>query len=257
MRKNSIEFISLAIFVGAVIFIAIGFFIGNQTIQSVLLNLGTEALGILITIAGIDKLEERRRIVENIEAMAWRYLNRIDIIVWIWQGGRKEFSMDELFSLLDATQDDDPIHPETMKLLCKLGDTANHKLKAHYHKTSIEASPRMKDAFKALYPLFAMQDSNALLPPKEIAKCLRSAIEGFRDCLPKDVDLDSDFPFVDPSKRENSLTAQSSRLFNGYQSSIPKFSPSSIPVGNPVRPGTVYSPLSTIPNNPDAADLQD
>src|SRR6187455_1582420 len=55
--------------------------------EQVLINLGTEIFGILVTLAVVDLFLERRRLQERGRELAWASLHAIERVVWVWQGG--------------------------------------------------------------------------------------------------------------------------------------------------------------------------
>jgi len=87
-----------------------------------LLNIGSELLGIVLTVLTLDAWNERRQheIEQTIDSqnqlrqreaeinrIAWELLHEIDDAVWTWLGGHRRFDLAELLGLLrDATEGD-------------------------------------------------------------------------------------------------------------------------------------------------------
>ncbi|MBZ0171693.1 MAG: hypothetical protein K8E66_04870, partial [Phycisphaerales bacterium] len=92
-------------------------------------NLGAEILGLALTVAIIDWLLERKRLNEQVQHLAWRMLHDLDHAFWVWQGGRREFHLDELMSLLDMAAKDDPLPKFTEELFINLGIRASDNLR--------------------------------------------------------------------------------------------------------------------------------
>ncbi|HSG46409.1 MAG TPA: hypothetical protein VLA43_01220, partial [Longimicrobiales bacterium] len=68
----------------------------NTTTQSLLVNLGTEIVGIVITVAVVEWFFERRRHLERARQLAWSALHAAEHGIWVWQGGPREVETDQL-----------------------------------------------------------------------------------------------------------------------------------------------------------------
>lgn len=137
------------------------------------MNLGTEIVGIVLTVAIVEWLFERRRRVEEARKMAWRVLHQLDHTVWVWQGGHREFDLAELVALLNGIQDKDPLPEFTQNLLMHLG-SASHDTLRHEPETPA-AKPSLEKALRHLAPLARIRDQMTLLPAREIASHLSAA----------------------------------------------------------------------------------
>ena len=73
----------------------------SATFADLMFNLGTEIIGIALTVAIVDWLIERNKMGDESQQLAWRMLHEIDQAIWVWQGGRQEFHLDELAALID------------------------------------------------------------------------------------------------------------------------------------------------------------
>ena len=66
-------------------------YIGADTSAGTILgNLGTELVGIVITVAVVEWFFERRRHQTRGRQLAWDALHAIEHAVWVWQGGPRE-----------------------------------------------------------------------------------------------------------------------------------------------------------------------
>ena len=77
------------------------FLVSNgTTTQSLLVNLGTEIVGIVITVAVVEWFFERRRNHERARQLAWSALHAAEHGIWVWQGGPREVETDQLLGML-------------------------------------------------------------------------------------------------------------------------------------------------------------
>jgi len=51
------------------------------------MNLGTEIVGITLTVAIVEALLEKRARSDEARRIAWNVMHDIDHAVWVWQGG--------------------------------------------------------------------------------------------------------------------------------------------------------------------------
>jgi hypothetical protein len=93
------------------------------------LNLGTEILGIAVTIGMVEWLLERQRRRERAREITWHALHELDHAVWVWQGGSRSFNLAELWALLAAASPSDPVAAETGNLLFNIGALAENTLR--------------------------------------------------------------------------------------------------------------------------------
>jgi hypothetical protein len=139
-----------------------------------LLNLGSEILGIGITVAIVDylfdKTEETRKVSKEAHAIAFRALHRLDHAVWVWQGGNRDLELGELSSLLLAVKETDPITEFTEAFLLRLGSAARETL--DISPDVVKATPKLEKALTTLKPLLSVRDSYEHRNPKKIAGIL-------------------------------------------------------------------------------------
>jgi hypothetical protein len=106
----------------AVLGIAGGVLVGAASATgNVLINVGTEMLGLGITLTVVDMLLERRRLEERGREIAWSALHEIERIVWVWQGGPRRVGTDELLGLISGITRSAGAEPFTRVLLSNLG----------------------------------------------------------------------------------------------------------------------------------------
>jgi hypothetical protein len=145
----------------------------NNTAGSLLLNLGTELVGIILTVAIVDALLERRTLLDEARRMSWNVLHDLDHAVWVWQGGGREFDIEELFELIDQISDADPISDFTGNLLLILGSRSENTVRQR--KDIMHRCPELKAAMEALVPLARIRNEDRFnTKPTVIASYLRS-----------------------------------------------------------------------------------
>jgi hypothetical protein len=138
------------------------------------LNLGTEIVGIVLTVAIVEWLFERRRHAEDARRVAWDVLHETDHAIWVWQGGRREFDLGELLVTLRDVGSADPIPSFTQNLLMRIGSRSENTLR---NRPEVgRANRRLAEALKTLSGLSRIRDDGRILPAKEVAACLGTAV---------------------------------------------------------------------------------
>ncbi len=95
---------------------------------TVLGNLGTELVCIVITVAVVEWFFERRRHQTRGHQLAWDALHEIEHAVWAWQGGPREMDTDEVLGILNAVGPDDPLPDFTEGLFLNIGTRSRRLL---------------------------------------------------------------------------------------------------------------------------------
>ena len=182
-----------------------------QRISDLFLNLGTELLGIVLTVSVIDFMLERRRVSEEARRIARECLHDIDHHVWAWQGGSREFNVDELYVLIEEITNDDPIAHFTETLFLVLGSKASNTLRT---RSSIVASNlHLKDALSQIATLCRIRDRDSGMSPEEIAETLRSALPGLTFVSELDRATENAITPWDSQMRDRSQVAQEWRHY--------------------------------------------
>lgn len=159
----------------AAVMVTIAFVLDKTaTPTDLLLNLGSEVVGIALTVAIVDWLIERAKLREEALRIGWAMLHDIDHAVWVWQGGRREFHLDELMALLNLVEDSDPLPPLTQNLLANLGIRASDSLRLQARVFRLHRD--LKHAMQLLASLSQIRELNTLMPPSFVVDALRSAI---------------------------------------------------------------------------------
>jgi hypothetical protein len=203
----------LAIAIGtalvSTVIIIFAFGVQSQNTSSLLLNLGTELIGIGITILIIDWILEKRRFQDSARKLASVILRQLDHHVWVWQGGAREFDYVELSWLLKHVDDNDPIPSFTQNLFLRLGSDAATTLD---HASDVaNANKSLMRGLRQLTQLLAIRDRPEPMMPTEIARHITQAVE----YLAEAAGLSKELPDIDvpPQFRNSSIKMQEWRHF--------------------------------------------
>lgn len=158
----------------------------NTTTQSLLVNLGTEIVGIVITVAVVEWFFERRRHLERARQLAWSALHAAEHGIWVWQGGPREVETDQLLGMLKAVTPHDPLPDFTQNLLLGLGTRAKHLL--HNELGALESVPGLLGAFEELSRLNAIREGGKVTPPRKVADILELGVTGLARVLGQPTD---------------------------------------------------------------------
>lgn len=163
----------IAFFLLSVAIIVYAFDAGVTTETGTLLvNLGTEVFGILITLAVVDWLLERRRLQDRAREMAWSTLHAVERAVWLWQGGPRRLETDELLSLIAGIEADHPLLPSTRTLLVSLGVESGEALKRE--AGAVKTLPGLEDALEDLTSLQTLGERDSAVSIRMVAEVLES-----------------------------------------------------------------------------------
>jgi len=165
-------FLALA---GSVIWLA--FLVGPDTSAGNLFtNLGTEIIGIVITVAFVEWLFERRRLQTRGRQLAWDALHTIEHAVWVWQGGPRQMDTDEVLGILAAVGSSDPLPDFTEGMFLSIGTRSRRLL--DNDPQAVAAVPGFMNGLEQLARLSAIRDGRAPMPPRKVADILE---EGTRE----------------------------------------------------------------------------
>jgi hypothetical protein len=129
--------------IGAAVLVGAGTGTGN-----VLINVGTEIFGLVITLTVVDLLIERRRLEERGREIAWSALHEIERVIWVWQGGPRRVGTDELLGLISAISRSAAPEPFTRALLSNLGHRCREIL--NLEPKAVRTMPGLATAAKEL-----------------------------------------------------------------------------------------------------------
>jgi hypothetical protein len=223
--KGEFRLGSIRIVIGLITLIVAGFviFLGMHGSLSgkwpdLLLNLGTEMFGIVLTVLIVDWLFEQREIRQEAKRLAIGFLNRLDHHVWVWQGGARDFNLTETLTMLRYVTNDDPLPEFTQNLLLVLGSNAADR--SRYDSEVVAANKYLKQGFDKLQKLTDIRrDYQRTMSSTDIAKHLSEAAMA----LAKAAELS--IPKIDgnerPEYRNPSIEYQEWRHYGGTQPDRP------------------------------------
>ena len=178
----------------------LAFVVGTDTSYGTLfINLGTEIIGIVITVAVVEWFLERRRLHNRGRQLAWDALHAAETAVWVWQGGPREMETDELLGVLAAVHGDDPLPDFTEGLLLNLGTRSRRLL--NNDPNAAAALPGFMDGLEHLARLSAIRDGKPSMPPRKVADILEEGVTALAKALdqPTERHLASLIRYRDPS----------------------------------------------------------
>lgn len=177
---------------------------------SLFVNLGTEIVGIVITVAVVEWFFERRRLQTRGKQLAWDALHAVEHAVWVWQGGPREVDTDEVRGILNAVHDEDPVPDFTESLFLNIGTRSRRLL--NNDPDAIAAVPGFMNGLEQLARLSALRDGKTAMASRKIADILDEGTSELARALgqPTERHLASLIRFRDPS-----VESQERRHFGG------------------------------------------
>lgn len=194
------------------------FLFGPETSTgNLLINLGTEIVGIVLTVAVVEWFFERRRVQNHARQLALDTLNALEQAVWVWQGGPREMDTDEVRGVLNAVGENDPLPDFTESLFLNLGTRSRRLL--NNEPTTVAAVPGFMDSLEHLSRLASMRDGKAPMASRKLADILDEATTSLARSLGKPTErhLASLIRFRDPSTE-----SQERRHFGGRGGFLPR-----------------------------------
>jgi len=199
----------------AAILMWLAFILGTQSDWGQLLvNLSSEVVGIVITVAIVESFLERRRLLDRGRRIAWDALHSVESAVWVWQGGPRDLSTDELLGILDAVTESDALADFTEGILLNIGTRSRRLLVNDLE--AIGRLPGLMNALEQFARLSAIRDGRNITSPEKVADILEEGILELARALgqPSERYLSSLIRYRDPS-----LESQERRHFGGSQGS--------------------------------------
>lgn len=146
-----------------------------------LLGLGTEVLGILITVAIVDWLLERRRLQDRARELAWSTLHALERSVWLWQGGPRRLETDELLGIISGIDPSDELQPFSRSTLAALGARSREAL--NREASAVKTLPGLKTALEELTTLDALSEEMSSVSIPMVSEVLESATKSLAGVL--------------------------------------------------------------------------
>ena len=207
----------------ALIILSISFVIGvDPSVQDLLINLGTEIIGIVITVAVVEWFFERRRLQNRGRQLAWDSLHAVEHAVWVWQGGPREMDTDEVLGVLNAVGAEDSLPDFTEGLFLNIGTRSRRLL--NNDPEAVSAMPGFMNGLEHLARLSSLRDGAAAMPARKLADILDEGTKELARSLGKPTErhLASLIRFRDPSAE-----SQERRHYGGSGSLPSRHPPSS------------------------------
>ena len=186
-------------------------YIGADTNAGTILgNLGTELVGIVITVAVVEWFFERRRHHTRGRQLAWDAMHAIEHAVWVWQGGPREMDTDEVLGILNAVGAEDPLPDFTEGLFLNIGTRSRRLL--NNDPEAVSAVRGFMDGLEHLARLSSIRDGKVPMPSRKVGDILEQGTTSLARSLGKTTErhLASLIRYRDPS-----VQSQERRHFGG------------------------------------------
>ncbi len=154
---------------------------GGATFGGVLGDLGTEMFGILVTIALVDWVLERRRKQDRAREVAWATLAEVQHAVWVWQGGARHQGPGDLLGLVSGIKETDEMEPTTEGLFLSVAFHARATLQTQ--TTALNSIPGLLEVFKELEQLSSIENLKSRAKIRVATEVLSEAVAGLAKSL--------------------------------------------------------------------------
>jgi hypothetical protein len=154
--RLSLAFVFLLATAVALGMVYLGRFSSETT--GILSNVGTEFVGIAATVLIIDWMYELRASRSESRSVALSVLQELDHALWVWQGDRRGFDLDELYTRASGASQEDPFPPYTQNLFMRLGSRCVSHLGLKID--SIGSSADLVHALRELARLESIRDAD-------------------------------------------------------------------------------------------------
>jgi len=201
-----IRFVRLIVVVGSLgvsaLLMWMAFALGTQTDWGqLLINLSSEIVGVVITVAIVEAFLERRRLVERARRLAWDAVHAVESGVWVWQGGPRDLETDELLGILHAVDEGDFLADHTESMFLNIGTRSRRQLTNDLD--AIERLPGLMNGLEQLARLSGLRDGRTLMSPRKVADILEEGTVELARALgqPTDPYLAGLIQYRDPSRQ--------------------------------------------------------
>ncbi len=140
---------------------------------NVLINLGTEIFGIVITVAVVEWFFEKRRLQDRARDLTWDILHEMEHVVWVWQGGPRRMGTDQLLGVINAIRTDDPMGPQAQALLQSLGDRTGRMMERE--AAAVKSLKGLETALSDLTSLPGLGEHNRTSELRMVIEILESS----------------------------------------------------------------------------------
>ncbi len=143
--------------------------------SELLMGLATEVFGIIVTLAVVDWMLERRRRQERARDLAWATLHSVERAVWVWQGGPRRVTTDELLGIIRGIDTSDDLQPFARSLLAAVGTRSLEILDRE--TASLDTVAGLADALRELSSLHSLANSRASVSIALVTEVLQYGIQ--------------------------------------------------------------------------------
>ncbi|UCC71353.1 MAG: hypothetical protein JSV86_13275 [Gemmatimonadota bacterium] len=145
------------------------------------MGLAIEVFGIIVTLAVVDWMLERRRRQERARDLAWATLHSVERAVWVWQGGPRRVTSDELLGLILGIDTNDALQPFTRSLLAAVGARSLEILDRE--ASSLGTVPGLASALQELSGLNSLSNERSSVSIVLVRELLHCGIQGLTRVL--------------------------------------------------------------------------
>lgn len=146
----------------------------NTAVFDLLINLGTETFGILIVLAVVDWMLERRKLQDRARDLAWTTLHAVERGIWVWQGGPRRLDSDELLGIVHGIDPEDHMQPFTRALLVGVGERSREALSRE--ASSIRTLPGLRTALEELTTLSSLSENRSSVSIHMVQEVVESGV---------------------------------------------------------------------------------
>jgi len=158
----------------------------DSDLGEIVVNLGTEIFGILVTIALVDWYLEKRRRQDRARELAWTVLHGIEHFVWVWQGGPRHLGTNELLGIIAGIREQNHLEPFTEGLIMNVGIQSRSLLQKE--APAVGSLPELKSILEDLVSLATLRDLPESTRIRTIAEILEASVAGLAKALGQSTD---------------------------------------------------------------------
>lgn len=179
--------LGIVFFVSSTTFIALSAFSPwDEAVTEILGNVGTEIFGILVTIALVDWVLEKRRRQDRGRELAWGVLHAIEHAVWVWQGGPRHIGTNELLGIVTGIRKEDKFAPFTEGLLLNVGLQCRSILQME--SSAVRSLPGLGATLTDLVSLATIRDLPESTRIRTVSEILEASVTGLSRVLNQPTD---------------------------------------------------------------------